>query len=115
MNEQEKQRTLTQNRALHKYFELIAEELNDAGLDMKAVLKPNVDIPWSKQTVKDYLWRPIQILQLKKVSTINLTTRDIDKVFETFNRHIGKFGIHIPFPNIESLIYNFEKNERKNL
>ena len=105
----EKKRTTSQNNALHKYFELIADELNDAGLDMRVVLKPEVEIPWSKQTVKDYLWRPIQILQLKKTSTAILTIRDLDKVFETFNRHIGKFGVCVPFPSIESLIDKLEK------
>ena len=108
----EKQRTSAQNNALHKYFELIADELNEAGLDMRVVLKPEIEIPWSKDTIKDYLWRPIQIAQLQKVSTIQLTTRDLDKVFDTFNKHIGKFGIFIPFPSIESLMNSLgeEKN-----
>jgi len=55
------QRTLTQNRALHKYCELLAEALNDAGYEMKAVLAVKVvDVPWSKELVKEALWKPIQ-------------------------------------------------------
>ena len=38
----EKQRTIQQNRALHLYFQLIADRLNDAGLDMRVVLKPDM-------------------------------------------------------------------------
>ena len=34
-----KQRTFTQNAALHVYLQLLADELNDAGLDMKKNLK----------------------------------------------------------------------------
>src|SRR5690348_12900528 len=87
-------RTAQQNKALHMYFGLVARRLNDAGLDMRAVLKPNVEIPWSKESVKDYLWRPIQDLMLRKKSTTLLTTRDVDRVYETLNRFLGeKHGI----------------------
>lgn len=99
------QRTTQQNRALHAYFQLVSEALNDAGLDMKAVLKPSVDINWSPMTVKDFLWRPVQTLQLGKRSTTEMSTKDIDVIYDTINRHLSeKFGIHIPFPSIESLI-----------
>lgn len=104
-----KQRTLKQNNALHKMFELLADELNTAGLDMRKTLKESIDIPWSKDTVKDYLWRPIQKAQLQKSSTTELTTKDIDSVFETLNRHLGeKFGLHVDFPSIEQVIRSQE-------
>lgn len=100
------QRTLTQNAALHLYFTLIATTLNDLGLDMRKVLKPGVDIPWSSTTVKNYLWRPIQKAQLGKTSTTELSTVDIDKVFDTLNRHLGeKFGVHEDWPSIETLMF----------
>lgn len=99
----EKQRTLIQNNALHKYFELLADELNGAGYDMRKTLRQDIDIPWSKDTVKDYLWRPIQIAQLQKVSTAELNTAEIDKVYDVLNRHLGeKLGLHVDFPNLES-------------
>jgi len=106
-----KVRSLAQNRALHLYFELLAKALNEAGLDMRVVLKPEINIPWSKQTVKDYLWRPIQKIQLNKKSTTEMTTKEIDEVFDTLNRHLGeRFGKwleHLPFPSIEQLITQF--------
>lgn len=99
-------RTELQNKALHLYFKLIAEALNTAGLDMRKVLKPEVDIPWSTETVKEYLWRPIQKLQLGKVSTTKLTTKDINLVYDTLNRHLGeKFGIQEDFPSIQTIMY----------
>lgn len=101
-----KQRTLTQNAALHVYFELIADALNDAGLDMRKVLKPGIDIPWSSETVKNYIWRPVQQAQLGKISTTELTTVEIDKVFNTINRYLGeKFGVHEPWPSINELMF----------
>lgn len=94
-------RTSQQNKSAHVFFELLAQALNDAGLDMRAVLKEDVDIPWSKDTVKDYLWRPIQKAMLQKKSTTELEKIDeIDRVHEVLMRHLGeKFGIdYIPWP-----------------
>ena len=103
--EQEKQRTLKQNNALHLMFEMLAEQLNEAGLDMRKTLKPSIDISWSKESVKDYLWRPVQEALVGKKSTTELTTKDIDKVFGTLNRHLGeKFGIELEFPSVEEVM-----------
>ena len=108
-----KKRTSTQNRALHKYFGEVAELLNSAGLDMKKVLKPEVDIPWNKDTVKEYLWRPIQEHQLRKKSTTELTTKDIDVIFDTLNRFLAKQHIFVAFPSIEELINKQREDEAK--
>ena len=103
-------RTLKQNAALHLYFTFVAEALNDAGLDMRAVLKPSVEIPWTSESVKEFLWRPIQRLMVNKPSTTRLTTREIDMIFETLNRHLGeKFGITENFPSIEPIIPKYDK------
>lgn len=94
------QRTLTQNKALHKYFELLAQELNQAGFDMKRTLKPGIDIPWSPATVKEYLWKPVQHAYLDKESTTELTTKEIDKVYDVLNRHLGETtGVTVVFPS----------------
>lgn len=104
-------RTIQQNKALHLWYTLLAEELNNAGLDMRKTLKPEVEIPWSPQTIKEYLWRPVQIAQLQKQSTTELNSDEIDKVWETLNRHLGeKFGVHVPFPSIEQMIA-YEENK----
>lgn len=98
----DKQRTLQQNKALHKYFTLLAEELNQAGYDMRRTLKPGVDIPWSPETVKEYLWKPIQNAQLMKQSTTELTTKEIDLVYDTLTRHLGETtGVSVEFPSQE--------------
>jgi methyltransferase-like protein len=103
---EENKRTTRQNNALHKYFELLAEALNDAGMDMREVLKPSIDIEWTTNNVKEYLWRPIQMALLKKESTADLNTTDLDKVYETLTRHLGeKFGIYVEFPNEPNPVY----------
>jgi len=117
-NPQEKKetpRTMIQNRALHLWFELVAEMLNESGLDMKKVLKPDVDIPWTKQTVKEYLWRPLQEVMLLKHSTTELTTKDLDKVVEVLNRHLGdKLKVETPpFPSIQEMMDDIDYGSRK--
>ncbi len=108
--DKEKQRTAQQNKALHKLFEMMAEKLNEAGWDMRKALDQSVDIPWSKNSVKEFIWKPIMKAQLGKASTTELTTKEIDQVFETIVRHFGeKFGLEVAFPSIEQLI-DYEDN-----
>ena len=81
--------------------------LNDAGLDMRKVLKPSISIPWTSQTIKENLWKPIMKIQTGKSSTTEMTTKDIDEVYDVINRHLGEqFGITVEFPSQESLINN---------
>lgn len=93
-------RTLQQNRALHKYFSLVAEALNDRQLTVKTIIK--ADIEWNPLSVKEMLWKPIQKAVLQKKSTTELKRKEIDEVYDTINLALGqKFGIHVPFPTIE--------------
>lgn len=91
------QRTLTQNRALHLWFRMLAETLNDAGLDMRTVIKEEVDIPWSGPSVKEYLWRPVQEAMLQKKSTTEADRTEYSEVRDVIARHLGeRFGIQVP-------------------
>lgn len=110
MDKEYPRRTQRQNRAIHVLFNLLAQNLNENGLDMRKTLKPGVDIPWTGKAVKEYLWRPVQQAQLGKTSTTELTTIEIDQVFDTINRHMGeKFGLHTPFPSIEDVLNQQDK------
>lgn len=93
-------RTSKQNDALHLYFEMLASELNSMGLDMRQILKPSVEIEWTKENVKEYIWRPLQIAITGKESTKNLDkTTEIDKIYDTINGHFSqKFLVSVPFP-----------------
>lgn len=94
------QRTSPQNKSIHVYFTELAEKLNAAGYDMKKTLKPTVDIPWTPDNVKNYLWRPIQKAMLNKESTTELTTKEIDLVYDVVNKHLGETtGVYVEFPS----------------
>lgn len=96
-------RTDTQNNSLHKYFELLANELNEHGFTLKYILGiKQVELDWTPELIKENVWRPIQIALTKKKSTTKLDkVSDINIVYEHLNRFFsGKpFFLHIPFPN----------------
>jgi hypothetical protein len=98
-------RTSQQNRALHMAFSLLAESLNNSGLDMRALLKPEVNVPWTQHTVKEHLFKPFMRLMTGKESTTELTKTggEIEQVWNTLMRELGeKHGIEfIPFPHEE--------------
>ena len=97
-----KQRTYRQNRSLHLFFTELANALNEAGLDMRKTLKPDVEIPWNSQSVKEHLWRPIQQAMTGKKSTTEMNTVDPSEIYEVLNRHLGeKFCLHVPWPHDE--------------
>ena len=95
------QRTIQQNKAMHKFFEQLAEVLNDAGFDMKKVMKPEVDIYWTAENIKEFLWKPIQEALFIKQSTTELNTDQVSRVHETLMRHLcEKLKIdYVQFPS----------------
>lgn len=104
------QRTLRQNSALHLMLTQLADELNDAGLYMQRVLKQGVEIQWTPELAKEYLWRPIQKVVTSRESTAELNTKEIDQVFEYLQKHLGeKLGLEVEFPNIQHLIDRSER------
>lgn len=94
-------RTILQNAAIHKYCMLLADQFNDAGLDMKAVLeKKSIPVSWTMDSVKDVIWRPIQVAMYQKESTTQLETAEVGKVYEQIARHLSEqFNITQSFPS----------------
>lgn len=94
-----KTRTHKQNNALHVYCRMLSEALNDAGYDMKKTLKQEVEIPWTTELVKQYLWKPVQEAVTGTDSTSTAGTEDYDKVHQVLSKHLSeKFNVYIPFP-----------------
>ena len=104
-------RTPTQNKSLHVYFRLLAESLNDAGYNIRKTLKDDFNIPWTEFTVKELLAKPVIKAYLGKDSTTELTTDEIDKVYDVLNQNLGeKTGVFVPFPSVDSqLLDNLEE------
>ena len=96
-----KQRTEMQNRALWLFMTLLSKSLNEAGKDMRIVLKPSYQISWTKENIHDHIWIPIQKAMFGTESTTFLHKQEqIEKIHEVIMREMGeKHGIEfIPFP-----------------
>lgn len=101
-------RTLKQNNSLHKGFDNLGNILNDSGLDMRKVLKAEIAIPWTKKSIKEFMFNPIAAIMFEKTSS-QLTTKELQKVWEVMIRFVGeKHGVTVPFPCEEN------KNEKNN-
>ena len=100
-----KNRTSAQNRSLHLLFEKLADQLNDAGYDVMRTLRHDVAIPWTSTLIKELIWRQIQKAMYDKQSTADLTSGEMQLVYDTLNRHLGeRFGLHCPWPSLEALV-----------
>lgn len=94
----QKSRTLAQNRALHVYFNLLSEMLNNLHINYIKVV--DIDLNWTPNMVKDILWKPIQKELYKKESTTYLKREQIAEVYDILNRAlIEKLDIYVEFPS----------------
>ena len=98
---EEPNRTPRQNRGLHLWLTWLAEWLNNAGLDMRKVLKPSIAIPWTKDSAKKFLWHPIQEAMFDTDSTKQLKKLQVTEVEKVLVRHLAeKFKFESPpFPH----------------
>ena len=97
-------RTLTQNRALHKFCQMLADKLNEAGLDQKKVLKPEVEIPWTMEAVKEGLWKPVQEAVTGLKSTTKPEASQYSDIYEVLNNHLSsKLGIYVEWPTKDNV------------
>lgn len=94
--------TELQVRSVHLYFQLLADALNAAGWDMRTALdklSKNTFIPWSAHTIKEKLWRAVQLNTYGTESIKKLGTAEVSVVYEALNQVTAdKLGVSIPFP-----------------
>src|SRR3990167_10868598 len=96
--------TRQQQNALHLFYELLSKEFQKEGITMTTVLsKFVIDTPATKYTVKELMWKPLQLALTGKESTTKLLKKEeIDLVYESINKFTSEnWGIHIPFPSQE--------------
>lgn len=98
-----KKRTVIQNASLHKYLELVANAMNEAGFDIRKVLsamKAGFTIACTKENIKETVWRPIQQALLGIDSTTDLDTKQVTEVYENVNRFTSeRFGVSVHWPD----------------
>ena len=113
----DKASTVKQNASLHKYCATVSAVLNDGGFSIQKVvaLFKKAAIEWTMLSVKDIIWRNIQIALTKKKSTTALDTEEVSKVYRAVDHYLsGTVGIRqIDFPSIDSMIRQQQAKEQK--
>ncbi len=102
----QKTRTLTQNRALHKWFEFISDTLNDLGVTFNYTGLKGLDLEtrFTPVIVKEVIIKPIIKTLFYLDSTTKLTTAQINELIDVINKYFSEKGIYLPFPSIQSII-----------
>lgn len=102
-SESEKQRTAQQQKAIEVFCRELAKELNSRDLDQKrvmAAIREGVELPWRQESVKEDIWRNMQIMLLGKVSTKDLAPSEVSRVYDVINRFlVDRFNFSLPFPD----------------
>ena len=94
-------RTLQQNSAMYKYFQLLADALNEAGMEIHMeYLGKTAEIPWTPTAVKERLWLPIMQSMFDIKSTAKLDRKQVSEVYEVLSRWLAtERGILLDFPS----------------
>jgi uncharacterized protein YjgD (DUF1641 family) len=99
------QRTIQQNKALHKGCQEIADVLIENNVTLAEVID-NLEIRPSMETIKA-LYRDIAKAKYGVTSTTQLETNQITHVWEDLAHAVGLVtGVNIEFPSQESLMFN---------
>ena len=93
-----RQRTDQQRKAIEVFCKMLADTLNEAGFDMQAVFAvKQVSVPWSQETAKDALFKPIAKALFSVNSTVNLERGDCWRVHEVLCRQLAtSLGVTCP-------------------
>ena len=97
-----KTRTLAQNRSLHLYFKMIADQLNNAGYTFTNPL--GMEVPFTMELIKESIVKPTIKGLFNIKSTTKLTTEMINTLIDVFSLEFGKRGIYVEFPNWQSFL-----------
>lgn len=112
VKELSKKRTTSQNNALHLYFKWIADQFNNLGWTYNYQNPFNghtIELAYTPNLVKDFIWRPIQKVLFEIESTTELTSQQINDIIDVLTLHFGKSGIKIDFPSWQSWMNEMDK------
>ena len=97
-----RRRTLSQNKALHRYTEIISIKMNDAGITQKELVgsfKEGFELPITEHMIKD-IFREVGKAMFKKESTADLTTTEISEVHRVVDLRFSQVcGVDSEWPS----------------
>lgn len=97
----EKAKTPTQRNALHKWLEMLADVLNEAGFDQavwfQKYAKAGIAARWSKHSVKEVFYKPVLESMTGKTSTEQMNTIEPSEVCDVVGQALAqRLGITAP-------------------
>lgn len=101
-----KSRSLQQNKALHKFFTIVADQLNEMGMEFtyNGIKGKEISTRYNAHIIKNFLWRPLQIALFDIESTTKINTTQMNEIIDVISKYFAERGVSIEFPSIETLI-----------
>jgi hypothetical protein len=101
---QKMDRTFRQNNALHLLFRNMAKGLNDAGFEIPHPFKPDLEIPYSEESVKELLYKPIITSYFKVNRSSELDSEQLSESMSILVDAVCRnTGVNIDIPSQEAL------------
>lgn len=96
-----KSRTNQQNRALHLFFTIVTNQLNELGQEFQysGISGKSLSMPYTPELFKNMIWREIQKAMYGIESTTKINTDQINGILDVLIKHFGEMGIEVSFPN----------------
>ena len=93
-------RTALQNRALHKFFVIVSDVLNELGHEFhyEGIKGFKLTSRYNETIVKEFFWRPIQLALFAIESTTDIGTKEINEIADVIIKYFGEKGVHVDFP-----------------
>jgi len=110
---QENKRSNKQNNSLHLYFDQTADYCNEHGISVPMIIN-SFELDMTGHIMKS-IFQKIGEQKFGKAKTSTWTTKELQIVWEEFNRQISsnlEEPFSIPFPSIESQI-DFDNDRYK--
>lgn len=95
-----KTRTSRQQAALEVWCRNLAKFFNDAGITREirsSIFKEGaIECDWTRASVKDEIWRPVQQVLTEKSSTTEATTVEYAQIYDTLVRAFANKNLQLP-------------------
>lgn len=98
-------RTLPQNRSLHLWLEMLADELNASGQSLGDGKLVKLPVRYTKENLKEHVLRPYMNALYPEIdSTTELSTTQMQDLYRDLDQIIAeRSGCHVEWPSEESL------------
>jgi len=95
----ERQRTLLQNRAAHKYFRLMADEMIKHDITQRLLFESFKDMEMTEHSVK-LAFQRVALAQCGTDKTHKLSTKEMTEVYDIFDFYINQqHGVSVDWPS----------------